>query len=213
MGRSLSASELRATLITAGQEVLEENGDAIDVVHVSPSRDIIVTVSLNLDPTLKPKYRERYFACFLESEQNPVPVIRFDPSFAFPEEFRSVAEQSPPANEFVDGPFRWLLHRLLRFSEVLFWPTSTDFAMVLDLSQRDDCKVLWEAANGDYGPLDCYVSDPECREVYRLHHHDKVVPSIPDKSAREEMLQELAARNDLFEDCSGYGSEMDEVAE
>jgi hypothetical protein len=84
-------------------------------------------------------------------------------------------------------------------------------AIVLDLSDRADCQAIWEAANlvGVHG-YDFFLSDPNGREVYQLHHHDKVVVSIPDGPARRELLTELAEQSDVFEDCSDYWSTADE---
>jgi hypothetical protein len=74
-----------------------------------------------------------------------VPVLQYNADFLLPEAFHRAAEHPPAEGDFMAGPFRWLLHRVLPF------------------------------------PL-----------------------------AREEMLQELADRDDVMEGCSGYGSEMAE---
>jgi hypothetical protein len=239
MRRTLAVRELRDRLIGAGHEVPNGTDETAGAADVWPNPHTIVTVGLHLDPTLKPEYRKRYFACLLESQDNPVPVLQYDTAFALPEPFRSAAQQPPPAGRFMGGPFRWLLHRLLRFRQVLLWPatgsqgfgrlglpeerprlrewfrdaTVAPFevgAIVFNLTEARDCGVLWEVANGVSDSCkDWYVSDPECKEVYRLHHHEKVVACVPDRAAREEMLQELADRNDGIENCSGYDSEMD----
>lgn len=43
-----------------------------------------------------------------------------------------------------------------------------------------------------------------------MHHHDKLVVSLPDAQTRAEVLAELAAHRDVFEDFSGYWCEADE---
>ena len=73
-----SAKELRERLITAGQDVPKET-DETDAVILPYSPDKIVTVGLNLDPTLMPEYRNRYFACLVESKDKsgagaPIPL-------------------------------------------------------------------------------------------------------------------------------------------
>ena len=57
---------------------------------------------------------------------------------------------------------------------------------------------------------DFFLADPAGHEVYQMHHHDKVVVSLPDGPARRELLAELAGRPDVFEDCSGYRSTADD---
>jgi hypothetical protein len=84
--------------------------------------ETIVTVAMNLDPLLLPAYRQRYFACLLESPENPVPVIQYEPFFALPPLFQPAAEAQPPISEFMDGAFRWTLHRLRAYGELLLWP-------------------------------------------------------------------------------------------
>jgi len=84
-------------------------------------------------------------------------------------------------------------------------------AVVLDLSDLGDCQVIWEAVNlVGGGTYDFFLSDAAGREVYQMHHHDKVVVSIPDARARRELLTELSGQADVFEDCSGYRSEADQ---
>jgi hypothetical protein len=58
---------------------------------------------------------------------------------------------------------------------------------------------------------DCYLADEEASEVYLVHHHEKVVVSIPDAGARERLLRELREAAWLFRDVSGYGSSIDEA--
>jgi len=41
-------------------------------------------------------------------------------------------------------------------------------------------------------------------EVYKMHHHDKVIVLIPDAEAREALIEELCVRPSLFEDFSCY---------
>jgi hypothetical protein len=46
----------------------------------------------------------------------------------------------------------------------------------------------------------CFVADPDFREVYYVHHHDKVVASIPEAGLRRQVLQGLRFNPDLYED-------------
>jgi hypothetical protein len=57
---------------------------------------------------------------------------------------------------------------------------------------------------------DCYLADEGATEVHLIHHHEKVVVSIPDAGAREALLRELQEAAWLFSDVSGYGSSIDE---
>lgn len=84
-------------------------------------------------------------------------------------------------------------------------------AMVLGLSEQLDCRVLWAAARLVGGGFqNFFVADEEGSEVYCLHHHDKVVVSIPDQHSRSLLLEELTQWSALFEDWSRYDSPMDE---
>jgi len=88
---------------------------------------------------------------------------------------------------------------------------STAGALVLDPSNASDCLVLWEIAEQvESSFYNYYVSDFHGAEVYQLHHHSKVVVSIPDERERRRLLEELSAYPDLLEDCSGYTSEVDD---
>jgi hypothetical protein len=87
-------------------------------------------------------------------------------------------------------------------------------AVLLSLSDLDDCHALWEAANlVGVWCYDFFLSDAAAREVYFLHHHDKVVISIPAARSRRALLEELAGHAGLLKDCSGYWSEADEEFE
>jgi hypothetical protein len=216
-------------------------------IDVSPPPETYVTVGLDVDGTLKPAYRERYFACRRDADDEPL-LVRA-PAFALQGAFAIAAERDPGNNYFAMGPLRWLLVRVRRFERVLLWPKGgfrgddglgfllmtgggeridqaarlADWfqrhapqparvgAVFLDLSDLGDCQVLWEAANlvGVWS-YDFFLSDAAGREVYQLHHHDKVVVSIPDARARRQLLEELTRQTDVFEDCSGYRSEADE---
>jgi hypothetical protein len=59
----------------------------------------------------------------------------------------------------------------------------------------------------------CFAADSEFREVYYIHHHDKVVASIPNDARRRATLQGLRFNPDLYQDVSGYASTMDEDEE
>jgi hypothetical protein len=63
------------------------------------------------------------------------------------------------------------------------------------------------------GMRDCYLADEAGTEVYLVHHHEKVVVSIPDAGAREAVLRERKEAAWLFSDVSGYGSSIDDEDE
>jgi len=219
----------------------------VATIDVWPSPEMIVTVGLDPDGTLKPPYRQRYFPCVRNADEEP--LLLHDPGFALAEPFGTAVEREPGKNYFAMGPVRWLISQITRFERVLLWPKGgfrgrdgLDFlltvaggeridqapylahwferhapepaqvtAVLLHLSAQEDCQALWEAANlvGVWS-YDFFLSDAAGREVYLLHHHDKLVISIPDAQARRELLEELARQHELLEDCSGYRSEADE---
>jgi hypothetical protein len=60
------------------------------------------------------------------------------------------------------------------------------------------------------GMQDCYLADAGAAEVYLAHHHDQIVVSIPDVSARENLLKQLQDAAWLFADVSGFASSTDD---
>jgi hypothetical protein len=240
---TMTTDELRHRITQAGHFACDDEETACGT-DVCPTPETIVTVGMNLDPTLMPAYRQRYYACCLKSEEDPVPALQEEPSFALPALFREAAE-SPAKDPFLGGPCRWLLRRIARFDSALLWPACPESdsggafaqaclldevpnlrgklpsdplslagtgALVLDLWRESDCSMLWGVMiRVSQSYFDFFVADLECREVYRLHHHGKVVVSIPDPSSRREMLDELDHWSDLIEDCSGYISDWDDA--
>jgi hypothetical protein len=210
-------------------------GASTPATDVWPTPEAIVTVAVDPDETLKPAYRERYFACRLEgadpSGGDP------DRSLPLPAGLARVVGVGPARGDFLGGPVLWLAARLQPFPRVLLWPDgeyrdarrfvrpealadlprlraylgSTEpagvpiGALVLDLTRPDDAALFWEVA-GLVGRSheNFYVGDEAATEVYLLHHHDKVVVSVPDQHARWLLLKELAGLSDVFEDWSGY---------
>ena len=78
-------------------------------------------------------------------------------------------------------------------------------AAVLDLSIPLDCNVVWEAADlVARMSYNMYFGDGACAEVYLVHHHDKVVISIPDKCERDNLIRELSDDKAVFVDRSDY---------
>ncbi len=118
---SITTDELGRRLIQAGHLACED-GDTACVTDVWPTPETIVTVGMNLDPTLRPAYRQRDCACYLKSEEDPIPALRDDPSFALPAPFQAASLESPGDVRFLGGPCRWLLRRFDRFESVLLWP-------------------------------------------------------------------------------------------
>jgi hypothetical protein len=231
----LSPAELHDRLVAAGQPLEEDDSGGLSTV-VEQTPETIISVALNLDPTLMPAYRGRFFACLLRSEEDRTPALRDDPAFALPERFQRIDEGRASIFGFLDGPFRWLLPRLIAAREILVWPDdytgsfarkvlsnastglrrllpidlTTTGAVVLDLERDEDRRVLWEvAARVADGVDNVFVSDPACAEVALLHHHDEVRLSIPDEARRRAVLDALSDCPSL-EDCSGYTSSWDE---
>jgi len=60
------------------------------------------------------------------------------------------------------------------------------------------------------GMQDCYLADAGAAEVYLAHHHDQIVVSIPDVSARENLLKEDPEAGWLFAEVSGFASSTDD---
>ena len=170
-------------------------------------------------------------------------MIERDSRFAFPG-FFAYCGGARLSGDLMYGPLRWLLPRLKRFNQVLFWPErgfqgpdgcgflnyllpdgprideapcikqwlleSVDEpdavgAAVLDLSIPLDCNVVWEAADlVARMSYNMYFGDGAAREVYLVHHHDKVVISIPDKCERDNLIRELSDDKAVFVDRSDY---------
>jgi hypothetical protein len=60
------------------------------------------------------------------------------------------------------------------------------------------------------GMQDCYLADAGAAVVYLAYHHDQIVVSIPDVSARENLLKQLQDAAWLFADVSGFASLTDD---
>jgi hypothetical protein len=246
MDRFLARTQLHDLLKCRGHTFSSAKSDEASI-DVCPSPETYITVGLDIDGTLKPAYRERYFACVRNGDDQP--LLLHDPTFALAEPFATAAERESRNNYFVMGPVRWLLVRIRRFERVWVWPRggfrndeelgfldkvfkgeqitqaphsvhwfarhapdpSLLGAALLSLSDLDDCQALWEVANlvGECF-YDFFLSDPACQEVYMMHHHDKLVISIPDAQNRRKLLEELTGLGGLFDDCSGYSLESDE---
>ncbi|QEL17529.1 hypothetical protein [Limnoglobus roseus] len=246
MSRFLASQQLHALLRDRGHAFWSDL-PAEHPIDVLPPADIHLTIGVDPDGTLKPAYRDRYFACVRDAEDEP--LLFRDPAFALDEPFRIAAGGEPSSNDFVKGPVRWLLARIAHFGQVLLWPKggfrgrdglafipttgggeridnaphlqawlvrqsfdpAATVAALLDLSDGEDCRALWDAANlVGRSSNDFFVSDLEGREVYLMHHHDKLVISIPDEQTRESLLADLEARSDVIEDWSGYRSQSDD---
>ena len=242
MTATIPTTELHNRLAQAGH-FSHQGEEPAGASALYPAPETIVTVAMDLDPTLMPASRQRYFACLLWSEEDPIPALRDEPAFALPEPFRDL-EPIPTDDGLLGGPFRWLVRRLFRFDRILLWPACqypgsdrpfadtevldqvpelrrmlppdlSDLAvigaLVLDLKQTPACRLLYQVANEvSQSFSDFFVSDWDCREVYRLHHHGKVVVSIPDEELRHDLVNDLASWSSLIEDCSGYVSASDD---
>jgi hypothetical protein len=243
---------LRELLVRHGHVL---GGDGEGSTDVSPAPEAIVTVAMDLDPTLDPAYRERYFATLLDRDDCK-PLLRDHPDFALPEPFVAAVAKEPIGGRhmrgnFLLGPFRWLIRRLVRFPRLLLWPEhqirasdglmrvrwvldempefkgwlegagpvpSDAGAIELDLSDIADCRVLWEVAEQvEASFYNYFVGDPEATEVYELHHHSRVVVSIPEPSERQRLLNDLSRYHEVIEDCSGsilnWGEDEDDEVE
>ena len=85
-----------------------------------------MTVGQNLDPLHDPTHRNHYFATLLDWEEDK-PLLRNHPDFTLPESFAAALEVEPIGGRlnignFLLSPFRWLIHRLVRFPQLLLWP-------------------------------------------------------------------------------------------
>jgi hypothetical protein len=229
--------ELSKRLAMNGHQLWPETVRHSSSTDVWPSPATIATVAMELDGTLPPSYRHRYFACVLDAEEQP--ILQYHAAFQLSTPFDSIRVQEPPRGHFMVGPFLWLLRRLRGFSRILLWPREkyrkTDGvwffnpwevdhvgalfewareaalnslpvdAVMLDLVRQRDCRVLWQIGNlvAD-SHLDYYVSNADVTEVYLLHHHDKVIISIPNADLRRKVIRELNEVSDVITDCSDY---------
>ena len=69
-----------------------------------------------------------------------------------------------------------------------------------------DCEILRGGVTHDYFRtlLTPMLADAEATEVYFAHHHDKVVISVPDPMARQQLLKVLTENHELYKDISGF---------
>ena len=52
--------------------------------------------------------------------------------------------------------------------------------------------------------VDCFMAEGSCDSFYRIHHHDKIVASIPNAGLRTGVLWDLISNPSFFEDVSDY---------
>lgn len=84
-------------------------------------------------------------------------------------------------------------------------------ALVLDMSQPDDCELVWLVARlVSCGFHNAYLADSSFCEVYELHHHNRIAMSIPSDGRRQQLLDDLTKLDDVFVNCSGYTSPCDD---
>jgi hypothetical protein len=122
-GTFLTRAGLRKLLVQNGQ-IPPENSER--GTEVCPTPEAIITVALNLDPFHDPACRERYFVTLLDPEDDK-PLLRSRPAFVLPEPFATALDREPIGGRqmrgnFLLGPFRWLVRRLVRFPRLLVWP-------------------------------------------------------------------------------------------
>jgi hypothetical protein len=239
----VNPTDLHARLMGQGHAPSPDARESAIFTQVWPPPEMIVTVALEMDTTLLPTYRQRYFTCVLDQDENP--VIQYKSEFALSGVFAAIAGNEPATGPFMAGPLLWLLRRLRPFTELLVWPDENAWAsgggcllepehfadlpqlqpwarggvdqfsglpdaILLDLKEASDCRVLWRLANlVAWSSSNFFVSDALCREVYLLHHHDKVVISIPAGETRRALSQELAKSLDVLRDYSGYTTSAD----
>src|SRR5947209_203719 len=102
MMATITATDLHERLARAGQ-FAAGGAEPACATDVWPAAETNVTVAMNVDPTLRPGYRQRSFACLLRSEEDPIPALRDEPAFALPEPFREL-EPVPTNDRFLSGP-------------------------------------------------------------------------------------------------------------
>jgi hypothetical protein len=237
VNRFLTRQELSAVLRTGGHS-LWTPGPEEPPVDVSPPAKDYLTIALEPDGTLKPAYRDLYFVCMKDPTEGP--KIASDPAFAVTGDVQNSDFALGPArwlfrrlNRFARiwlwpvGGFRgagglgFLLGssvsgRIDSAPVLGRWfmdqkPDPGTAAIGLNLKEPMDAAAFWEAVRlvGADG-YDIYVADEAGREVYLMHHHDKVVVSIPDPDVFDDVLAELDGLSDVFKDWSGYRCEWDE---
>ena len=222
--RILSPVELHDRLVAAGHP-LDTAGGASFATVVQSSPETIVTIASNLDPTLMPAYRGNYFACLLKIGRGPDagPLAMTPPDSPARGRFRRIDEGRTSGYGFLDGPFRWLLRRLIGSGEILLWPEDRTAGTApgpvpgtgraRSSSTSDETRAVAPCGRSPSVSRtefrNAFVSDPACTEVARLHHHDKIVLSIPDEARRRAVLGELRDCESL-EDCSNYLASWDD---
>jgi hypothetical protein len=115
---SLTAWQIR--LRRQGHQFLPSADAPATGFRLCPSPESIITVAVEADVVLRAPYRQRFFECALE----PEPILR---AIGCPKLHRNrwlehVTEQPERYwHDFLAGPGSWLLARLARFPEVIFW--------------------------------------------------------------------------------------------
>ncbi len=116
----LTLEAWRARLESRGHRIIEPTWETATGFTLWPDSNTIITVSIEMDGTLRQQYRQRFFLCDPEPEQ----VFRV---LGCPEPLRTawleLVSRQPPGywQDFQAGPGAWLLCRLARFRQVVAW--------------------------------------------------------------------------------------------
>jgi hypothetical protein len=120
VGEGLTLDAWGAHLHSRGHRVTEPTWPTVTGFTLWPDPDTLITVAVEPDAALYPRYRQRFFLCDPDPEQ--VFRVAGCPGAHRGRWLELVGRQ--PAGywqDFMAGPGSWLLSRLARFREVVAW--------------------------------------------------------------------------------------------
>jgi hypothetical protein len=232
----MERAELRERVVSRGHVIVP--GTFLDEFRVAPPADVIMTVAVDEDPTLREELRNRYYLINFDNWRSLSALC--SNKVGWREWLKIVVSTAEgPHRDFLGGPGAWLLARLQRSAEACFWRFPAhggtgcegevldwDVAWA-DVSRIQRFRAFWNAMamkpqtltlmNLDFVTLlagsiasveetscDCCVASYDYREVFCIHHHEKIVCSIPDLARRKRIERQMTKRPDLFSRANGY---------
>jgi hypothetical protein len=91
-------------------------------------------------------------------------------------------------------PFVSGLQRSVGIGPLCLFPESGDFVQNFAL-----CFLVSVLACNE-----CFISNESYEAVYEVHHHEKIVISIPGQQSRDHLVEKMRGRPKIFLDASGY---------
>lgn len=219
MRRSIAIQQLQSQLACQGHWFVPSD-NIYQSVDVCATPANIVTLATEVQQSLRRKYRNRYYVTTSIGQYSHLQVsASFASSFLQGPAtwfFHHIATMQqlllwPPSRYYLPN-HSWLFHpwELVQFPELIRQldrcsRESLVGSLLFDIQDPHFWSVLSECCLAvASGYRDVYLSDPECRCVYMLHHHDMIQLSVPNHDDRDNILLEFHSLYPDIDNLSNY---------